>query len=304
MTDMGIGKEDIRCGFTVSGKRKRIWKIQLGLLSELHRVCRKYGLRYYAANGTLLGAIRHGGFIPWDDDLDVMMPRADYEKFCAVAGNEFESPVYFQDGMFQKGYYRMYARLRNAETTAVPKMDIDTLEISGIFIDIFPIDGMARFKWQAGLQKAAIKLMDDLAVVHVYKDAPAPAWKKIPARMLMKLLCVVVPFEKYQKLLRNLEQKYADSGSGYVFIYTHYKMLIMKKRQLSNVKWLDYEDTRIPVPGDYDSILKDNYGDYMKLPPMEERGKHHNIFIDPDRPYSYYFGKLSKEEFDKGVNDL
>ena len=295
-------KAEVRCGFTVSEKRKKIWKVQLELLGELDRVCRKYRLRYYAVNGTLLGAVRHKGFIPWDDDLDVMMPREDYEKLREVSEREFTLPVYFQDGLEQDDYYRMYGRLRNADTTAFPWIDADRRLINGIFIDIFPIDGLGSRKKSRLKQQFMLKLLDDLAVVYTYKNAPTPAVKKIPARLLMKLYCGLFSFRRFRELIREWKEHYELFGAREVFIFTHSRMLVFQKKQLLRVRWLPFEDRRIPVPEGYDEILKQQYGAYMELPPEEKRGQHHSIFFDPDRPYSYYYGKLDKESFSAGVN--
>ena len=81
-------EEEIRCGYTVSAAMKRVWSIQLELLAVFQRVCREQGLRYFAAGGTLLGAVRHGGYIPWDDDIDLVMLRADYERFLKEFNRE------------------------------------------------------------------------------------------------------------------------------------------------------------------------------------------------------------------------
>ena len=95
--DSSFFREEIRNGFLVTEKMKRIWYTEISLLQELDRVCKKYGLRYFAEYGTLLGAVRHNGFIPWDDDIDVAMLRDDYEKLKKVAAEEFKAPYFFQD---------------------------------------------------------------------------------------------------------------------------------------------------------------------------------------------------------------
>lgn len=90
-------KEENRDGYIVSALMKKVWAVELDLLSELDRVCKKYNIKYYAAFGTLLGAVRNKGFIPWDDDIDVCMLRDDYAKFKEVAKNEFGGKYYYQD---------------------------------------------------------------------------------------------------------------------------------------------------------------------------------------------------------------
>lgn len=303
MKNAGNGAE-IRCGFSVSEKRKKIWKVQLELLKELDRVCDKHGLRYYAVNGTLLGAVRHHGFIPWDDDMDVMMPRPDYEAFKRIAGSEFSGSLYFQDGVSQPGYYRMYGRLRNADTTAVAWMDVGGSKKNGIFIDIFPIDGISREPKKRHRQQKLLKLMDDLAIVSVYKDAPAPPIKKMLGRALMRIIGIFLPFDSFIARMEKLRRSMSFEESDLVYIFTHSKALIMKKRGLLKPLRISFEDVMIPVPADYRSVLRRKYGDYMELPPEEKRGKHHSIFFDPENPYDKYYGKIDREFFEKEVNNF
>ena len=128
-------------GFQVTRQRKEIWAVELDLLHELDRVCKKHGLTFFADSGTMLGAIRHKGFIPWDDDIDVAMMRDEYEQLCKIAGEEFSYPYFFQTEYTDHGTLRGHAQLRNSMTTAVLKDENHTQYPfnQGIFIDIFPL---------------------------------------------------------------------------------------------------------------------------------------------------------------------
>ena len=111
-------QEEERCGYLVSAHMKKVWAVELDLLYQLDQVCNKYGITYYASGGTILSAERHKGFIPWDDDIDVMMLRDQYDLLCAHA-DEFEDPYFFQTGDTDEGYFRGHAQLRNSNTTGV-----------------------------------------------------------------------------------------------------------------------------------------------------------------------------------------
>lgn len=102
----GFLEEEVRCGYTVTRKMKEVWAVELDLLKEFKRVCNKYDLKYCADGGTLLGAIRHQGFIPWDDDLDIAMLRKDFEKLNEVAPAEFKKPYFWQTEETDKGSAR------------------------------------------------------------------------------------------------------------------------------------------------------------------------------------------------------
>ncbi|WP_302782657.1 LicD family protein, partial [Acidaminococcus intestini] len=138
--------EEVQDGFLVSQKRKEVWAVELDLLTEFDRVCKKYKLRYFADGGTLLGAIRHGGFIPWDDDIDLAMFRDDYDKLCSIALHEFKNPYFFQTEYTDRGSLRGHAQLRNSNTTAILRNSLNCKYKfnQGIFIDIFPMDSVTE----------------------------------------------------------------------------------------------------------------------------------------------------------------
>lgn len=172
-----IERDEMRNGFLVTSHKKKLWNVQIGLINEFARICKKHNLRWFAFYGTLLGAARHGGFIPWDDDVDIVMFRPDYEKFQAIAFQEVKPP-YFPDiwwnyrlesegvslddaeGDFQfisveqekaaDAYpYRWYTqwpsiRLRDSRTTMLEFPNRNFIN-QGIFIDIFPMDPLPPF---------------------------------------------------------------------------------------------------------------------------------------------------------------
>ncbi len=132
-----LNKEE-RCGYTVSSEMKAVWAIELDMLIEFDRICKKYNLRWFACGGTLLGAVRHKGFIPWDDDIDIAMKRDQYEKICEHF-DEFKYPYFFQTEYTMPGALRGHAQLRNSLTTGALQHEASTSHINqGIFIDIFP----------------------------------------------------------------------------------------------------------------------------------------------------------------------
>ena len=150
----GFLEEEVRCGYTVSRKMKEVWAVELDLLAEFDRVCKKYGIKYIASGGTMLGAVRHKGFIPWDDDIDVMMLRDDYEKLLSCANVEFQHPYYFLTTRPNCDWLRGYSKLCNSDTTAILKSQqhMGYQFNQGIFIDIFPLDNVCdnkmRLRWQ------------------------------------------------------------------------------------------------------------------------------------------------------------
>lgn len=170
MTELKIGlpddflNEEIRCGYTVTEQMKKVWAVELDLLHELLRVCDKHGLHCYADAGTLLGAVRHKGFIPWDDDIDVVMFREDYEKLKKIADLEFVKPYFFQTAYTDNQYTYGHAQLRNIKTTGILEEEKDKRRpfVQGIFIDIFVLDGVIKNAFFIWCQRKLVHFTDQL----------------------------------------------------------------------------------------------------------------------------------------------
>ena len=133
-------KEEVRCDYLVSAKMKRIWAVLLDMYLSFAEVCEKHGLKYFVVGGTLLGAIRHKGFIPWDDDFDVGMLRDDYEEFIKIAAKEINSPLFFQTPYTDPGYFVSWVKIRNSTTTGISKITNHRRFNQGLYLDIFPMD--------------------------------------------------------------------------------------------------------------------------------------------------------------------
>ena len=137
-------EQEVRCGYTITKQIKEVWAIELDLLSLLQDICDKNEIKYFADSGTMLGAIRNKGFIPWDDDIDISMMREDFDKFCKIAKKQLKYPYFFQDEDTEPGSLRGHAKLMRLDTTAILKSELDRkLNFSqGIFIDVFCFDNL------------------------------------------------------------------------------------------------------------------------------------------------------------------
>ena len=136
-------EEETRCGYLITAKMKSVWNIQIDLVQKLLEVCKKYDLRIWADSGTLIGTIRDKGYIPWDDDIDLVMMRDDYDKLLAVSNAEFKSPYFFQTAYSEHApYSHGHAQLRMNGTTAILHGNEHMNIHLGIFIDIFVLDNV------------------------------------------------------------------------------------------------------------------------------------------------------------------
>lgn len=286
-------------GFTVSEKRKKIWNTELDLLFVFTELCRKHGLKYYAANGTLLGAVRHHGFIPWDDDVDVMMPRPDYEKFLKAAADELSFPYLLHLTDTEGIYRKNYARLRNCNTTALTEADWGRSSCQGIFIDIFPMDLRPVSDTAWFLQKCSLRLQDILIWIYVYHFSPNRLFDLIE-NIIWRIMKVTVKASGYLRMLKRYERtrtRYNNSGSDTYYVEVHgLNFYLYPAEYFRDSLNMDFNGISLCVPSGYKEILTGLYGDYSTLPPVSKRGQHHHIFFDPDVPYTEYAGRLTKEE--------
>ena len=290
-------QEETRCDYVISSKMKKVWAIELDLLAELKRVCQKYNLIYYADSGTLIGAIRHQGFIPWDDDIDVVMKRKDYNKLIEVAAKEFNEPYYLQSAHSEK-YPKGYAKLRNSSSTAITRNDMNKYENCGIFIDIFPLDNVPD---NQNIRKRWLKKIKNMYML--IKSGCNPKGPK--KRDVLTTLCFygvkgIMYVWGYDRMVSHYEKicsKYNNTNTQKISYVAHTKG---KEKHIWDRDCFDtgylvkFEFTDIYIPGGYDSRLKTEYQDYMKL--VHSDTAHGNMILEPEIPYRYFLERHDENE--------
>ncbi len=289
--------DEIRCDYKVSSKQKRIWAIEIDLLNELINVCKKYDIKLFVFAGTLLGAARHNGFIPWDDDVDVCLTRTEYEKLLKVAPKEFKSPYFFQTALSDRRYFVGFSRLRNSLTTGHIKGQKSIDYNQGIYIDIFVLDGYVDDKFllkkQLRRRSLAVLFLSSYTNEYIGNTKFAIILKKIVGNILHYTVCKIIPYETAVKYYDGVLKMYNGKCENVTFL-THPISLLQKYyckiTDLDTTAYLPFENITVPVPASYKQILKNIYGDYMKYPPLSERGKWHegSLELDPDIPYKEY----------------
>ena len=294
-------REEVRWGYTVSQQMKEVWAVELDLLSELLRVCDKYGIQISAVQGTLLGAVRHRGFIPWDDDIDMGMLREDYEKLCEVAPAEFKEPYFFQTEYTDHGSLRGHAQLRNSKTTAILMTEKKRyLQFNqGIFIDIFPYDYVLDDKSKRiKEQKHIIRLKKLTYVIAYFTDQYYPVHQGIKGAAFQILHILFLIFFRnynYDILFQKIEdccKKHQNEGLSHVsFVEQIQKWDCVGRRPRSfftDLRRIQFESIKIPAARQHIKLVKRIYGENYMQPPGDKGTTHGEVCFDTRNMYTDY----------------
>lgn len=294
-----------RCGHLITTEVKKMWNVQLGCLEELKRICKKHDIQFFASSGTMLGAVRHQGFIPWDDDIDVFMLQQDYERFCAIAAQEMQEPYFFHHNTTQKGAHFGMARIRNSNTTGCTKTEFQKLSRyenynCGIFIDIFPLvyvpKGRLKIMWHKLKTKFYSMLIRGCDARHELMRTGKYNFRQSLHKTIL-LWNMMRPFMSEEKLRRkrNAVNTPCKTGEkvGMLTFFGYVDKYCWPVRWFDELIELPFEDTTIPCPKDYDKILRHQYGDYTVF--VKGTAAHTIDVLDPDTPYkeklqAYYKG--------------
>lgn len=291
--------------FYVSAKRKQVWARELEILVEFDRICAKYGLQYCLDGGTLLGAVRHQGFIPWDDDLDVNMPREDYEIARQILPQELSEPYEWQDLYTNlshcsydqvTAYHRLpFAKIRNKNTTAIEPPPMPSTVNQGIWIDIFPLDDAVDDK---GFSKQMLEMEKELYVTilgapdiqeYMLSDRCNTVFPKSDLEGIMKL-----PHAERFKMYEQLLVSFIGTSTKYSLKYTEIlgrSNQIVDKSLYDEIIELPFEGFMAKAPAKYHEILTQVFrGDYMT--PVIDR--QHAAIFHPDVPYMEFFKNPEK----------
>lgn len=239
-------------------------KIQLNMLIEFDKICRRNNIKYILDAGTLLGAVRHKGFIPWDDDIDVRMLRDDYEKFCVVANKELPETMFFQNYKNDKGYPWMYSKIRMKGTKAV-RIGQDRLNMEeGIYMDIFPCDGVPDDNKKKKKHNRLAKIYRKILYARIGKYS-CDKWYE---RLWWSLVCVI-PRSYVYKQSDKLVKKYTEHNCKRVGTIGWHELPDVNgflNGYFTDLTEVEFEGHMFYAPRDWDGFLTYSFGkDYMQL---------------------------------------
>ena len=271
---------------------RKLRNIELEMLILFKEICDKNNMRYFLIGGTLLGAIRHHGFIPWDDDIDIGMPRADFEKFIRNAQKELPEGIFVQSRLSEPKLPINFAKIRNSNTTFI-ESSIKKFNINhGVYIDIFPFDyypdrkiKQLGYRIKNKIIKARLRglfTLDDRA-----KKSPLT---EILYKIFFVLSHVIFPTVKSALDAQNrLLQRTMNSTLCGNMLGAWGDREIVPKVWFDDFEKVEFESSYFSAPKEWDKYLTRIYGDYMELPPEEKRVPHHYVeLIDLNNPYTMY----------------
>lgn len=265
---------------------KTLMKYQQALytiLCEFDRVCAKLEIPYVLFAGTLLGAVRHQGLIPWDDDLDIMMLRKDYDRFLKEADKILDRDRFYLQKEFSEHWPMFFSKLRLNGTTCLEKYHPkDEMIHQGIYIDIFPCDNGLRSELGRKIQFFASKIV--IAKSLWKRGYETDSTKK---KILMGL-CRWLPLKPFLHMTKGSRVE-SDTVHSFLGGSSKYAKSVYPRKFFTERVTIAFEDGHFPIPAEYDLLLTQLYGDYMTLPPPEERAiKRHAILVDLENSYEEY----------------
>ena len=281
-------------------EKKKLQRAILMIAKDAIALCEKYNIKYFINSGTQLGAIRHKGFIPWDDDFDIGMKRLDYEKFINICKNELDPEKYFVQTEYTEPYYAFaFGKIQLKDTCILEDFSKNVPIQHGIFIDIFPYDNIP----DNSVKRTFFLLINQILknLLWIKCGYGEEIHKKQFSYKFLSVIAYMFSVEKLKEIRRNLLNQYNNIRTDKC-ISSDYPKERLDNRWFANLVKYKFEDAEFFGFKDCDNYLKCLYGDFMKIPSKSERVTHTNSEIDFG-PYDQILEDEINGNFDKNKDD-
>lgn len=271
-------------GFLVDATMKTVWAAELEVLREIAEVCERHGLQWYAAYGTLLGAIRHEGFVPWDDDMDIWMKRDDYMRFLEVAPKELPEGYLVHSPLTELGYLQFHSCVLNARSVSIEPKRLQNFHGCPfvVGVDIFPLDYLPEDKKEQEKERELFDVISTTATMVNKEERTPENFVRLKKALAMLENGCAISFEsdllkpkkkdalvsKLYWLGNQVVMRFGQKASDVLVMYMDYinwNHKIYQREWFENVQYAAFEGFGVPVPAEYDSVLKTIYGDYHQM---------------------------------------
>lgn len=279
--DITVKNQCIETKSTEDNTTQFLQKKELDMVREFLKICEKHNLKYFMAGGTFLGAVRHKGFIPWDDDIDIGMYRQDYDKFLEIAEQELSYPYKIQTYKNCKSHHYYFSHIVDTRYKVRRMGSLDKRE-EYVWIDIFPYDGLPKGKFKSSIIYLRLLFyrfcyhMAYFEKINIARKDRA-MWQKVMLRIL-EVIYKVCKFDKdkWRNKIDVLLKKQNIEACDKIMSFMGVKLQkeIFPKRIYDELKDYQFEDIHMKGPVDYDRVLGQMYGEYMSLPPVDKRVSH------------------------------
>jgi lipopolysaccharide cholinephosphotransferase len=273
-------------GYTQDELRK-IQLIQMDILKEIHRICEEHNIEYFIIGGTALGAVRHKGFIPWDDDIDIGMTRSNYDRFNKIAEKHLREDLVLQNIETDRYSPFPYTKVRKRNTKFVEYCNRNLKMFNGIYVDIFPYDNIPD---EMSKRKKQYYIVQLLLRIYIYRNIPDITVK--PTNLYLKIKqCIrrivhyiLKPIPKkllYKILVKNMIKYNNDKTKMKAcLLFPKFMVECMSNEVLYPLKKVEFENNYFYAPNNCDEYLKTHYGNYWELPPENQRVGHKPYIVE------------------------
>ena len=265
-------------------------ELLLSMLKDFDTVCQKHNIRYQLFAGTALGAVRHNGFIPWDDDVDVILMRSEYERFFKEAAADFDPDIYYVQMEHSAHWPMQFSKLRRNNTTCIEKYHPKDKHIhQGVYIDIFPCDNLSNQPIMRKLQFVASKIIIAKALY-----ARGYETNSIAKKMFVQL-CRLIPRKPIEKICVLSEHNNTQMLHSFLAAGKQFEKNLIPREWMMKSVMVQFEDGVFPISSYYDALLTQLYGDWRVLPsPSERKCKEHVAILDLEHPYTEHLEEQRK----------